>query len=364
MADTGQMEEMTQMADMSQMADMTQMANMTQVTDMSQMADMTQIEQNAVSEVTNFDRNLTEGSLSESITFTANETNTESIGLSQNPGLCGSNSPLAEVDVSCTQRSIELTQVTCESSSVNIAITQPSPTRSSPSQIEDFDQKKDAKPVETPLNSDKQLSEIRKAVLVLTKMRTVPYITLRKNLLSILALYNKLSQSERTELTIKNQLSSSFLKLFPKLFECPTLNNDKLHDLFKVGINCYVMNFKYFTRADRSQFSILFQFIFDLIFVNVKIKSYGKESYFLWIQSHKVKNQLTAASNKTQVQILLYYLIQLMFLLIETRKEEKKLSDKFYFDNQLRKLLAFLILNGNPDLLRIFRHSRSSLFKT
>lgn len=349
--------------EMSQMADMSQLQTPGTVA-MSQVAELSQLEQikeSDTSQMVDMSQVCAREPLSESTSFTANETNTESIGYSQNACVEASSSQLP--DVSCTQQSMELTQVTSDSSTADINPALPSPTvsHSSPSWRCDTEPEKPEVVQAISLDTDKELSGIRRALFLLNKMRTVSYLPLRKKLLSILNLFSKLCQSERTEMTVKNQLSSFLLRLFLKLFECPTLNNNKLYELFKIGINCYVINFKHFTKADKTQLSLLFQFIFDLIFVNAKIKSYGKESYFSCIETHKVKNQLTATSNKTHLQILVYYLLELLFLLIEFKAEERTISDGFYIQNQLRKLLAFLILNGNAELIRLFRRNRSKM---
>lgn len=346
--------------EMSQMADMSQLQTGGAV-GMSQMADMSQLEQIKecdTSQLVDMSQMRAGESLSEDTCLSANETHTESLGFSQNACVdaCSSQMP----DVSCTQQSVDLAQVASDNRAADANPVLPSPTTSHSSSLwECAAEPEHAKDINAvTLDTDQELSGIRRTLFLLNKMRTVSYIPLRKKLMSILNLFSKLCQSERTEMTARYQLSSFLLRLFLKLFECRTLNNDKLYELFKIGINCYVLNFKHFTKADKTQLGLLFQFICDLIFVNAKIKSYGKESYFSWIETHKVKNQLTATSNKTHLQILLYYLLELLFLLLEFKAEERTISDGFYIQNQLRKLLAFLILNGNAELVRLFRRNK------
>lgn len=216
------------------------------------------------------------------------------------------------------------------------------------------------------IDTDKRLATIRKTLLLLNRVHISTYLLIKRKITTIYESLEKLRKSLRTKQINKNHLSASFLKIFVQIFKCPTLNNDKLHDLFKIIINCYVLNFKFFTKADKTQFQLLFQFIFDWIFINIKmkhIKSNNKPSYILLVEKHKVKTQLTATENKDNVQILLYYLIQLLFLLIETKINDQEFTNKQYIESLLRKLLAFLIVNHNPELLRLFRQNRYDVFR-
>lgn len=227
--------------------------------------------------------------------------------------------------------------------------------------IENFDIQSVPKNEIETLDSNREMDNIRKVLLLLTKMYTSSYLVLKKKLDGIYILLNKLLRSERSELTNKNMLSGLFLRLFVNFFKCPTLDNNKLHELFKLGINCYVLNFKYFTKTDRIQYTLLFQFIYDVIYLNVRLKTkkcYG-ERYLLIIKDHKYKNQLTLLSNKDHVQILLHYLLQLLFSILGSK--EFSANDKNDIREKLRKLLAFLILNGNTELLRDFRQKKSGI---
>lgn len=210
-----------------------------------------------------------------------------------------------------------------------------------------------------------EIDKIKKLLLILIKVKFFNYILIIEKISLIFDNLNRLKNSDNSTLTIKNQLSSLFLKLMIKIFDCQTLNNSKIHKIFKILINCYILNFKFFTKSDRFQLNLLFQFISDLILINFKIINPNlNHSYIKRIKNHKIKNQLTIFSNGYNLQILLYYLIQLLFLIIKIKKEEnpKKFIDKFYIQNKLKDLLAFLILNKNPDLIRIYQRNFKIIF--
>jgi hypothetical protein len=218
-----------------------------------------------------------------------------------------------------------------------------------------------SKPTQAYINITKKMLEIKRLLLTMNKEHGVTYIKLKKQLIGMFNILKQLSFLNH-QFTDKNQLSSSFLKLFIKIFECPTLNNNKLHEVFKLVINCYILNFENFTKADKFQYNLLFQLIFDLIKLNsTKIKNTLGKSYLLRFASHKIKNQLTTIKNGNHLQILLYYLIQLLFLTIKSKFAKVKFAEKQFFFENCRKLMAFLIVNGNAELLKIFHLSRKQL---
>lgn len=216
------------------------------------------------------------------------------------------------------------------------------------------------------LDLNSEIDKIKKLLLLLLKVKFLNYILINEKILLIFNNLNRLKSLNNSTLKIKNQLSSLFLKLMIKIFDCQTLNNSKIHKIFKILINCYILNFKFFTKSNRFQLNLLFQFISDLILIHFKkINQNLNNSYIKIIKNHKIKNQLTIFSNVYNLQILLYYLIQLLFLIIKIKKHEnlKIFTDKFFIQNKLRNLLAFLILNKNPDLIRIYQRNFKTIFK-
>lgn len=201
-------------------------------------------------------------------------------------------------------------------------------------------------------------SEIRKAILRMNKQSSLTFQSTKKKLLSIFDMLY-LHSEKRSKFVESNMLSSAFLKLMTKVFEIPLLNDKHIHEIFKIIINCYLINFNNFVTGIRTQFKIIFQFTFDILSINAKpVKNYG-QSFLRKLADHKTKTQLTQIDNKNYFQILLYYLVQLIFLLIQSPHFKQK--DIFYAEEQLRKLLAFLIINENNELLRIFHKSRLKL---
>ena len=223
-----------------------------------------------------------------------------------------------------------------------------------------------AKPPPPLIDTNKEILEIRKLLIKTNKLRTITYETLNKTITFIFKKFDKLNKEEnKSKLTSKNHLSSGFLNFFHIIFKCITITNARLHEIFKITINCYSINFEKFTKRDRFQYNLVFQHIFDLIYLNSlngkqNLDKYH-ESYYKRITNHKVKNKLTISDNPNNLQILLYYLIQLLFIIIGFQKNGSILSDRFFIEERLRKLLSFLILNGNTELIRVFRKSRSKL---
>ena len=222
-----------------------------------------------------------------------------------------------------------------------------------------------------PLNTNDEIMEIRKCLLRVNKMRNVGYGKLRKTIAGIFNIINRLQRcTNRTKLTRVNQLSASFLHFFVKIVSCRDLLSENTHYLFKVAINCYTLNFQYFSKRDRLQFNMVFQFIFDLVHINswkrIQLAKKRGGSFAIRIAGHKAKNRLTVfeENSKEQLQILLYYLTQLLFIIIKLKKEAFQLKDRIWLDEKFRKLMAFLIVNENVALLRTFRQNRAELYST
>lgn len=223
-----------------------------------------------------------------------------------------------------------------------------------------------AKPPPPLIDTNKEILEIRKLLIKTNKLSTITYETLDKTIIFIFKKFDKLNREEnKSKLTSKNHLSTGFLNFFHIIFKCITITNARLHEIFKITINCYSINFEKFTKRDRFQYDLVFQHIFDLIYLNSlngkQNLDKNRESYYKRIKDHKVKNKLTISDNANNLQILLYYLIQLLFIIIGFQKNGSILSDRFFIEERLRKLLSFLILNGNTELIRVFRKSRSKL---
>lgn len=204
------------------------------------------------------------------------------------------------------------------------------------------------------------MMEIRRILLRLEKQTNITYLNYKQKMMFIFKCLHLLSQQNK-RLTNKNQLSATFLKVFFLIFRIPTLDEEKRHELFKISLNCYVFNFKNFTRADKFQFNLLFGMIFDVIIVNNKKKGSNGQSYIGYIHRHKVKTKLTIIDNKAEVQVLLYYLLQLLFLVVESQDGQFTFS-KFYFVAKFQKMLAFLIFNSNIELLRMFHKYRKAFY--
>lgn len=217
-----------------------------------------------------------------------------------------------------------------------------------------------------PLNVHQQLLEIRRNLIRLNKQNVLVYVQLKQQLNGMFRLFTKLSKIESLKYNEKNQLSTPFLKLFMKILKCSSLNDSKLHELFKLLINCYIINFKNFTKCDKFQYNLIFQLIFDLIYIHSKVKLKDSDlnlnsSYYLKFEDHKIKNQLTLIDDEHSIQILLYYLIQLLFLTINLNVVTATFNEKQYFSENLRKLMAFLIINANVELLKLFHKNRKRL---
>lgn len=201
-------------------------------------------------------------------------------------------------------------------------------------------------------------SEIRKALLRIAKQSSLTFQPTKDKLLAIYDILYMHSE-RKSKFTESNMLSSAFLKLMIKIFEIPLLDDKHIHELFKITINCYLINFNNFVGGIRSQFKIIFQFTFDVLAINAKpIKNYG-QSFLRKIENHKTKTQLTQIENENHLQILLFYLVQLVFLLLQSPRFHQK--DIFYADEQLHKLLAFLISNNNTEIMRTFHKNRIKL---
>lgn len=210
------------------------------------------------------------------------------------------------------------------------------------------------------VSPNRTMMEIRRILLRLEKQTNITYLNYKQKMMFIFKCLHLLSQQNK-HLTNKNQLSATFLKVFFLIFRIPTLDEEKRHELFKISLNCYVFNFKNFTRADKFQFNLLFGMIFDVIIVNNKKKGSNGQSYIGYIHRHKVKTKLTIIDNKAEVQVLLYYLLQLLFLVVESQDGQFTFS-KFYFVAKFQKMLAFLIFNSNIELLRMFHKYRKAFY--
>lgn len=202
---------------------------------------------------------------------------------------------------------------------------------------------------------DEDYSEVRKAILRLTRQKHLTFSPTHKKLIQIFNILHKHS-SNSSKLNQSNMLSSAFLKLMIRLFDIPMLTDSHIHNLFKTLINCYLINFNNFTPNAKSQFGIIFQFLFDMLAINAKqVFDYG-QSYLKKICNHKPKTQLTMLKDENQLQIFLYYLLQLLFLLLNSNKFIVEYVH--FIEDKLRLLLAFLIRNDNEELLRMFHQNR------
>lgn len=210
------------------------------------------------------------------------------------------------------------------------------------------------------LNTNEEMKILRRVLYCMSKEKNVTFLKFRKKMLKIYKKLDKLTGLDKsTEYTDKNMLSMLFIKISQKIFECITIDNDKIHVFFKLLINCYLINFEKFIKSKDWQIDLLFTYIFDLIYINAGYikKSQNSEppSYMKYLIEHKVKNQITIMNNHQNYQILLYYFIQLLFLIITKQDFLKKYRCKIF--PKLYKLMAFLIYNGNKELVRIYRRN-------
>lgn len=203
------------------------------------------------------------------------------------------------------------------------------------------------------MDADDAIHSVRGVLLKLNRMKSINYLVLKRSFSKIFEKLHRLSNTEHSKLNIKNQISSPLLNAFLTVLKCPILNDQKIHELYKLLINCYVINFQRFTKKDKLQYNLLFQFILDLIFLHNRVGRSKGQSFMNRIENHKMKNQLTLIDDTLDVNILLHYLIQLLFLVLESGKSTGP-ELKQFVNEKLVKVQAFLILNRNVDVLRLF----------
>lgn len=178
----------------------------------------------------------------------------------------------------------------------------------------------------------------------------------------------KLSKNEnKLNNFTQNYLSKLILNIFVNVSIIEANKNSK-HNLYSLLINCFLINFKCFVNLN-SYFDHLlsiFYLIMDLILVNSKIpQNESNKSYLNTINNYKIKNQISTLNNDFEFQLILYYLLQLLFISLEL-----KLSNIVNFKKfekliiNLNKILAFLILNSNPVLIRLFRTKKKNIIRS
>lgn len=191
---------------------------------------------------------------------------------------------------------------------------------------------------------------------------------MKKGVKLVLIDLTKLSKNENklNNLT-QNYLSKLVLNIFVNVSIIESNKNSK-HVLYSLLINCFLINFKCFVNSSNyfDHLLSIFNLIMDLILVNSKIpENDSNNSYLNIINNYKIKNQISTLNNDFEFQLILYYLLQLLFVCLELKlniimnfKNFEKLI------NHLNKILAFLILNSNPVLIRLFRTKKKSIIKS
>lgn len=153
----------------------------------------------------------------------------------------------------------------------------------------------------------------------------------------------------------RNLLTNSLLKFNSVLMEWPCCSESELHKLFELWVNCVRLNFQNFVCKDGMKWHIIAicEYICDLIMANSNrgLTHGAQPAYMKYIQGHKITYEITICPNRERVQTSLYYLVQMVSILLQGCNKELVVE---WSRTERLKLQGFVVFNGDSHLATLF----------
>lgn len=198
----------------------------------------------------------------------------------------------------------------------------------------------------------KSIHQMRRDILILKKKRNQTVGEVKSTLRGML---RGLKMLDKDGLKRRNLLTNSLLKLNTMLMDIPCHEESDLHKLFELWVNCLKTNFQNFVSKDGMEWHIkcICDYICDLIMVNStsEVKTKGQPAYMKHIQDHRITHEIARHGNKERVQLSLYYLIQMVVILLEVCDRSYV---KIWSTTERLKLQSFVLFNKDSHLITLF----------
>lgn len=203
---------------------------------------------------------------------------------------------------------------------------------------------------------EKSLKEVKAKLLVLIRLPNITLQTLLIQLKVLLITMKRLKQTGPSpeHITKRNLITASLLKLEFRISKASA--DEDTHETYQLWVNCLRYNYEHFIAQQGRIYHLrsIEQYMFDLIWVNSTLQVYPpteKPAWIVHVQDHRMLNELTRSEDKFRVNDSVYYLIQLILILVTKDASE---TINTWLKTSRIKIQSFLLLYNDPKLVSVF----------